>query len=184
MLTVPNILSALRLLGVPLFPVVDPRSEADCGRSSCWRSPGSRIGSTATWPANGIQISRWVNSSTLSRIACTSSRPDRTPAARHRALVVRAPARLPRPDHERRAAVLKRRGVTGLPVHFLGKAATFCLLYAFPLLLLGDGTGGSPTPPRSSVGPSRWGTALYWWAAVCTWARHDGSWPPPDEPSA
>ena len=34
-------------------------------------------------------------------------------------------------------AVLKRRGVTGLPVHFLGKAATFCLLYAFPLLLLG-----------------------------------------------
>ena len=38
-------------------------------------------------------------------------------------------------------AVLKRHGVTGIPVHFLGKAATFCLLIAFPLLLIGAGTG-------------------------------------------
>ena len=34
--------------------------------------------------------------------------------------------------------LLKSRGYTALPVHFLGKAATFCLLYAFPLLLLGE----------------------------------------------
>ena len=36
---------------------------------------------------------------------------------------------------------LRTRGYSALPVHFLGKAATFNLLYAFPLLLLGDGTG-------------------------------------------
>ena len=37
--------------------------------------------------------------------------------------------------------ILRTRGYSSLPVHFLGKAATFNLLYAFPLLLLGDGEG-------------------------------------------
>jgi cardiolipin synthase len=68
-------------------------------------------------------------------------------------------------------ALLKRRGITGLPVHFLGKAATFCLLYAFPLLLLGDGaTGASLTfaEVARDVGWAFaiWGTALYWWAGL------------------
>ena len=36
---------------------------------------------------------------------------------------------------------LRTRGYSALPVHFLGKAATANLLYAFPLLLLGDGEG-------------------------------------------
>jgi len=40
-------------------------------------------------------------------------------------------------------ALLKRRGITGLPVHFLGKAATFCLLCGLPLLLLGAGASGT-----------------------------------------
>lgn len=64
-------------------------------------------------------------------------------------------------------AVLKRRGITGLPVHFIGKAATFNLLYAFPLLLLGDGTSAFATICKV-VGWAFaiWGTALYWWAAV------------------
>lgn len=64
-------------------------------------------------------------------------------------------------------AVLKRRGVTGLPVHFLGKAATFCLLYAFPLLLLGDGTGWFAAAAQvAGWAFAVWGTALYWWAGV------------------
>ena len=41
--------------------------------------------------------------------------------------------------------ILRTRGYSALPVHFLGKAATFNLLYAFPLLLLGDGTGSAAT---------------------------------------
>lgn len=63
--------------------------------------------------------------------------------------------------------VLKRRGVIGLPVHFLGKAATFCLLYAFPLLLLGDGSG--PLALAAQIlgwAFAVWGTALYWWAGL------------------
>lgn len=64
-------------------------------------------------------------------------------------------------------AVLKRVGVTGLPVHFIGKAATFSLLYAFPLLLLGDGSGTLAQVCRIfGWAFAIWGTALYWWAGV------------------
>lgn len=62
---------------------------------------------------------------------------------------------------------LRTRGYSALPVHFLGKAATFNLLYAFPLLLLGEGTGVLPT--LASVfgwAFAWWGIALYWWAGV------------------
>ena len=61
---------------------------------------------------------------------------------------------------------LRRRGLTGLPVHYLGKAATFCLLYAFPLLLLGthDGTLGAIAKPIAWAF-TIWGTGLYLWAA-------------------
>jgi cardiolipin synthase len=63
--------------------------------------------------------------------------------------------------------VLRRHGLVALPVHFLGKAATFCLLYAFPLLLIGDASGVLGTVARP-VGWAFviWGTALYWWSAV------------------
>lgn len=60
---------------------------------------------------------------------------------------------------------LRRRGYGPPEVHYLGKAATFCLLYAFPLLLLA-------THARSITGFTAplawaftiWGTALYLWA--------------------
>ncbi|MDQ1307095.1 MAG: hypothetical protein QG671_2927 [Actinomycetota bacterium] len=64
-------------------------------------------------------------------------------------------------------AALKRRGITGLPVHFIGKAATFNLLYAFPLLLLGDGSGTIAEVCRVfGWAFAIWGTALYWWAGA------------------
>jgi len=61
--------------------------------------------------------------------------------------------------------LLARYGYGPLPVHFLGKAATFNLLYAFPLLLLAHGGGGIGTVARP-VGWAFawWGVALYWWA--------------------
>jgi cardiolipin synthase len=63
--------------------------------------------------------------------------------------------------------VLKRHGYLALPVHFVGKAATFCLLYAFPLLLLADGTGTLPAVARAvGWGFAWWGTGLYWVAGV------------------
>lgn len=64
-------------------------------------------------------------------------------------------------------SVLKRYGQTGLPVHFVGKAATFNLLYAFPLLLLGAGesTFAQWALPIGWAF-AWWGTVLYWLAGV------------------
>ena len=62
---------------------------------------------------------------------------------------------------------LRKRGLDALPVHFLGKAATFNLLYAFPLLLLGEGTGWVHDLAHVlGWAFALWGTALYWWAGV------------------
>ena len=62
---------------------------------------------------------------------------------------------------------LRTRGYHALPVHFLGKAATANLLYAFPLLLLGDGNG--VVAMLANVfgwAFAIWGTGLYWWAGL------------------
>jgi cardiolipin synthase len=63
--------------------------------------------------------------------------------------------------------IAKRHGWLGLPVHFAGKAATFNLLYAFPLLLLGEGDG-TLAAVALPVGWAFawWGTALYWVAGI------------------
>lgn len=62
---------------------------------------------------------------------------------------------------------LRTRGYSALPVHFLGKAATACLLYAFPLLLLGDGEGTLATLANVfGWAFAIWGTALYFWSGV------------------
>ncbi|MDP9394401.1 MAG: CDP-alcohol phosphatidyltransferase family protein [Actinomycetota bacterium] len=63
--------------------------------------------------------------------------------------------------------VLHRHGYAPLPVHFLGKAATLSLLYAFPLLLLGDGSGRLATlADVFGWAFAIWGTCLYWWSGV------------------
>jgi cardiolipin synthase len=59
--------------------------------------------------------------------------------------------------------IAQRHGWLGLPVHFAGKAATFNLLYAFPLLLLADGDG----PVARAALPIGWGFA--WWGVVLYW---------------
>nr|WP_254451005.1 CDP-alcohol phosphatidyltransferase family protein [Aeromicrobium stalagmiti] len=62
---------------------------------------------------------------------------------------------------------LRTRGYSSLPVHFLGKAATASLLYAFPLLLLGDSTG--TVADLANVfgwAFTVWGVALYWWGGI------------------
>jgi len=63
--------------------------------------------------------------------------------------------------------VLRRHGYGPLPVHYLGKAATFCLLYAFPLLLLAQGTS---TVARVALPIGYafivWGMVLYLWAGA------------------
>jgi cardiolipin synthase len=62
---------------------------------------------------------------------------------------------------------LRRRGYAPPEVHYLGKAATFCLLYAFPLLLLGSHTGTLSDIARPIAWAfTIWGTGLYLWAGA------------------
>lgn len=62
---------------------------------------------------------------------------------------------------------LRSRGRNSLPVHFLGKAATFNLLYAFPLLLLGGGSSTLSVLAEVIGGAfAVWGVGLYWWAGL------------------
>jgi len=62
---------------------------------------------------------------------------------------------------------LRRAGYGPLRVSFVGKAATLCLLYAFPLLFLGSHQGSYALVARVfGWGFALWGTALYWWAAA------------------
>jgi cardiolipin synthase len=56
-------------------------------------------------------------------------------------------------------------GYATLPVHFLGKASTFALLYSFPLLLMGK----IFVEAQFILLPlawafALWGVALYWWS--------------------
>lgn len=62
---------------------------------------------------------------------------------------------------------LKKRGITGLPVHFVGKAATMNLLYALPLILLGTFSNDLGHAAHI-IGWAFliWGVAMYWYAAV------------------
>jgi len=63
--------------------------------------------------------------------------------------------------------LLRRHGYGPLPVHFLGKAATFNLLAGFPLLLLGEGDSiVSRVAYAFGWAFAVWGTALYLWAGV------------------
>jgi cardiolipin synthase (CMP-forming) len=61
---------------------------------------------------------------------------------------------------------LRRSGRMALPVTYVGKSATFCLLWGFPLLLL----GGIPTFGAAATAFgwafALWGTYLYWWAGI------------------
>ena len=63
--------------------------------------------------------------------------------------------------------VLRRHGLSSLPPHLLGKAATFVLLVALPLLLLAETAEAVAVVVRPVAWALvLWGTLLYWWAGV------------------
>jgi cardiolipin synthase len=171
-LTIPNLLSFLRILGVPLFlwlilvPQADGWAVAllmvsgftDWLDGTIARATGqiSRLGQLLDPIADRLYIA-----ATLVGLAIRAIIPWWLVALLLGRDLVLAVV----------LAVLKRRGITGLPVHFLGKAATFCLLIGFPLLLLGaaaTGAGPSLADVSRAVGWAFaiWGTALYWWAGL------------------
>lgn len=63
--------------------------------------------------------------------------------------------------------VLANFGYGPLPVHHLGKVATFCLFYALPILMIGLAfpVAQVVTSPIG-WGFALWGAFLYWWAGV------------------
>lgn len=63
--------------------------------------------------------------------------------------------------------VLNRHGYGPLPVHLAGKGGTFALMYAFPLLLLSNlpGTVGA-LAWTFGWASALWGVGLYWFAAL------------------
>jgi len=63
--------------------------------------------------------------------------------------------------------VLRSRGITALPVSYVGKAATFSLMVGFPLVLLGQWDAlWSKVIGACGWGFVIWGIGMYLWAAV------------------
>lgn len=64
--------------------------------------------------------------------------------------------------------IMKSRGIPPFTVTYLGKAATFNLLYALPLLLLADSSSGwvGEASFIFGWGFAGWGIALYLWTGV------------------
>ena len=164
--TVPNILSLLRLAGIPLMVWLILGPQADLLAVLVLA-----LGGFTDW-LDGYLARRWHQTSRLGQmldpvadrlyilavllsLAARSIIPWWLVAvllAREVLIGLLVPA-------------LKTRGYSSLPVHFLGKAATFNLLYAFPLVLLGTGPGELAVAAKV-VGWAfaLWGTGLYWWA--------------------
>ena len=63
--------------------------------------------------------------------------------------------------------ILANNGYGPLPVHHLGKVATFCLFYALPILMIGQAFSGAAfiTAPIGWAF-AFWGAFLYWWAGA------------------
>jgi cardiolipin synthase len=87
--------------------------------------------------------------------------------------------------------LLRRRGYGPYPVTYLGKGATFLLLYAFPLLLLGQtDTWAAPIALPIGLAFATWGTALYLYTGLLYLAqfvlavRTPPAVPPPAQPPA
>jgi cardiolipin synthase (CMP-forming) len=167
-LTVPNLLSVLRLLGVPVFLWLILAEQRDG-----WALVVLALAGFTDF-LDGKLARRWNQISRIGQLLDPAA--DRLYIL---AALVGLTARLVIPIWLAVAIVardvllaftlpvLRRHGYGPPPVNFLGKAATFNLLCAFPLLLLGDGEGAVATLARifgwAFVG---WGTALYWWAGV------------------
>ena len=170
-LTIPNLISLARLAGVPVFLWLVLGVDSQAGD---WWAVGLLIASGFSDWLDG-KIARALNQqSRLGQLLDPAA--DRLYiVATVVALAVRAiiPWWLVAVLAAREVvmavvlAVLRRRGWGALQVSFVGKTATLCLLYAFPLLLLGSHVASYAETARVAGWTFViWGSALYWCAAV------------------
>ncbi|MEV6705308.1 CDP-alcohol phosphatidyltransferase family protein [Micromonospora wenchangensis] len=164
-LTLPNLISFVRLLGVPLFLWLFLVVEADVaaivvlaiGGTSDWvdgwiaRRLGqvSRLGELLDPLADRLYI--------LATLLAFTAR-EVVPWPFTAALLARELLLLGS------LAVLRRHGYGPPPVHYVGKTATFLLLAAFPVLLLAAATTSVTATTAAAIG---WGLA--WWGLVLYW---------------
>lgn len=166
--TVPNLVSMIRLAGVPVFLWLVLGPEADGWALALLAVAG------VTDFLDGYLARRLGQTSTVGQVLDPVA--DRlyilavvVGLALREVIPWWAAASLPLRDLLLWGLVplLRTRGYSALPVHFLGKAATFNLLYAFPLLLLGDGDGTVATLANVfGWAFALWGIGLYWWAGI------------------
>jgi len=166
--TVPNAISVARLAGVPVFLWLVLVPQAD------WWAVGLLIAAGLSDWLDGKLARAWNQQSRLGQVLDPAA--DRLYiAATLIALAVRAiiPWWLVAVLVSRELVlgvallVLRRHDFGPLQVSFLGKAATLCLLYAFPLLFLGSHAGTAALAARvTGWAFAIWGSALYWWAAA------------------
>lgn len=164
-LTIPNLISFARLLGVPLFLYLLLGPHADVaalvvlavGGTTDWVDgyvarrlhQVSRLGELLDPTADRLYILATLAGFTVREIV-----PWEFTAALLAREVLLFVSLL----------VLRRYGYGPPPVHYLGKTATFILLAAFPTLLLADAVSGAAT----IAGAIGWGLA--WWGLVLYWA--------------
>lgn len=162
--TVPNLISFIRLLGVPLFLYLFLVVEHDIaalvvlavGGTTDWvdgwlaRRLGqvSRIGELLDPFADRLYILATLLAFTVREIVPWPF----TVALLARELVLLVSM-----------GMLRRHGYGPPPVHFLGKTATFVVLAAFPVLLLAHAA------PAAQTWAAPLGWALAWWGIVLYW---------------
>jgi cardiolipin synthase (CMP-forming) len=167
-LTVPNAISVARLAGVPVFLwlVLGPKADGwavgllvaaglsdwlDGKLARAWNQQ-SRLGQVLDPAADRLYIA-----ATLAGLALRGIIPWWLVGLLVSRELVLGVALL----------ALRRHDYGPLQVSLVGKAATLCLLYAFPLLFLGTHAGPAALLARvTGWAFAIWGSALYWWAAA------------------
>jgi cardiolipin synthase len=165
--TVPNVLSFLRLVGVPAFVwlilsewdktalvvlMVAGFTDYLDGKIARKFDMQSRLGAILDPMADRLYI--------VATIVCLAMR-GILPMWVVLALVLREVFILTM------APTVRRHNLPLPPVHFIGKAATFNLLYAFPLLLLAEIEGAAGDLARPTAWAFvLWGVCLYWLAGL------------------
>nr|WP_320068779.1 CDP-alcohol phosphatidyltransferase family protein [Micromonospora sp. RTGN7] len=165
-LTLPNLISFVRLLGVPLFLYLLLVSHDDVAAVVVLA-----IGGTTDWVDGWVarrlhQVSRlgelldpladrlYILATLLAFTAREVVPWQFTAALLARELLLLGSL-----------GVLRRHGYGPPPVHYVGKTATFLLLAAFPVLLGGHAASAVTATTASAIG---WGLA--WWGLVLYWA--------------
>jgi cardiolipin synthase len=168
LLTVPNVLSVVRLAGVPLFLwlLLGPKADGWAlvvlvasgvtdwldGKLARWLNQTSRLGTLLDPAADRLYTLATVIAFVIRDIV-----PWWVAAVLvGRDLMVMASL-----------AVLRRAGFGPPEVTYVGKAATFALMYAFPLLLLAQGASTAATIARPiAYAFAIWGSVLFLWSGL------------------